>query len=73
MESNASEKIAYTLEQVSDMLSIGKTKIYAEIKAGRLKVRKWGSRNLVFREDLDAFLATLPVVTPTPVPNYTNN
>ncbi len=73
MEPNAPEKIAYTLEQISDMLSIGKTKIYAEIKAGRLKVRKWGSRNLVFREDLDAFLTTLPVVTPAPIPDYANN
>lgn len=73
MQPNEPQKIAYTLEQVSDMLNIGKTKIFAEIKAGRLKVRKWGSRNLVFREDLDAFIETLPIVTPAPVPDYANN
>ncbi len=71
MESNTIDKMAYTIDQVSDLVNIGKTKLYAEIKAGRLKVRKCGTRTLVFRESLQEFLASLPASTP--VPDYSNN
>jgi excisionase family DNA binding protein len=41
---------------------IGRTKIYEAISDGRLKARKLGKRTLVLRADLQAFLASLPVV-----------
>lgn len=42
---------------------IGRTKIYEAISNGSLKARKFGKRTLVLRADLQAFLASLPVVT----------
>jgi hypothetical protein len=37
-----------------------RSRLYLEIKAGRIDARKAGRRTLVTRESLDAFLATLP-------------
>lgn len=39
---------------------IGKTKAYAEIKAGRLLVRKIGAKTVVLRSDGEAWLHALP-------------
>jgi hypothetical protein len=39
---------------------IGKTKAYAEIKAGRLRVRKIGAKTVVLRSDAEAWLNSLP-------------
>lgn len=41
---------------------IGRTKIYEAISNGSLKARKFGKRTLVLRADLQAFLASLPMV-----------
>ena len=39
---------------------VGRSFIYAEIKAGRLIIRKAGRRSLVFDDDLKAWLGSLP-------------
>jgi hypothetical protein len=42
---------------------IGKTKAYAEIKAGRLRVRKIGAKTVVLRSDAEAWLNSLPTAS----------
>ncbi len=54
------DRIAYSVREVSQLAGIGQTTVYAEIKAGRLKVRKLGARTLVRRADLEAWLDALP-------------
>lgn len=39
---------------------LARSRLYLEIKAGRVDARKAGRRTLVMRESLDAFLASLP-------------
>jgi hypothetical protein len=41
---------------------IGKTKAYAEVKAGRLPVRKIGIKTIVLRSDAEQWLRSLPSV-----------
>jgi excisionase family DNA binding protein len=56
----AGTKLAYTVEQAAGALGIGRTKLFAEIAAGRLRARKAGKRTLIAVEDARAFLANLP-------------
>jgi excisionase family DNA binding protein len=53
-------KLAYTVEEAAAALGIGRTKLFAEIAAGRLRARKAGRRTLIAVEDARAFLANLP-------------
>ena len=52
-------KYAYSIEQVSEITSIGRTKIYEYINQGLLKARKVGKRTLILKRDLDDFLENL--------------
>ena len=54
------EKHAFTVAEFCAAYGIGRTKFYAEIQAGRLKIRKAGKRTIVAREDADAWLNSLP-------------
>lgn len=54
------EPIAYSPKQAAQFVGIGLTALYAEIGAGRIKMRKFGRRTLIAAEDLKAWLARLP-------------
>lgn len=41
--------------------SIGRTSLYREANAGRLKLRKFGSATRIAREDAERWAASLPV------------
>jgi hypothetical protein len=51
---------AMTIDQFCRSYCIGKTKAYAEAKAGRLQLKKLGAKTLVTREAAEAWLASLP-------------
>lgn len=53
-------QLSYSIQEVSDLVGLGKTKIYAAIKSGELKARKYGKRTLVLKQDVEAFLNNLP-------------
>lgn len=40
--------------------SIGRTSLYREVNAGRLKLRKFGSATRIARTDAEAWAANLP-------------
>jgi hypothetical protein len=52
---------AMSIAQFCVWASIGRTKFYAEVKAGRIKLRKIGSKSVVLRSDGEAWLQSLPV------------
>lgn len=54
------DKLAYRIDEAVAATGIGKSKLYLEIAAGRLKIRKLGSRTLILKADLEAWLAALP-------------
>jgi excisionase family DNA binding protein len=49
-------------------LSIGKTKLYAEINGGRLKAKRSGGQTLITKEALDEWIAKLPDHKPADTP-----
>ncbi len=53
--------LAHSPRDAAKAANIGPTKLYAEIKDGRLKARKIGRRTIILDEDLRAYLRSLPV------------
>jgi hypothetical protein len=56
------QKMAYSISEVVKLTSLGRTAVFAEIKAGRLVARKQGRRTLILVADLAAWLRALPAV-----------
>ena len=54
------QKLAYSIEEFSDLSGLGRTAIYEAIKTSRLRAKKAGRRTLILREDADDFLRNLP-------------
>lgn len=52
-------KAAYSIDELTDIIPFGKTKLYAAIKAGDLTVSKYGKKTLVLAPDAAAFLTKL--------------
>jgi excisionase family DNA binding protein len=52
-------KAAYAVGEALDLLSIGRTSLYAAVKRGDLRRVKFGKKTLFFAADLAAFLAKL--------------
>ena len=53
-------RLAYRVEDFVAVSGIGRTTIYAEIKAGRLKAKKVGKRTIITAEAGKAYLDSLP-------------
>jgi excisionase family DNA binding protein len=52
-------KAAYGIREAIDVLSIGRTSLYAAIKRGELRPVKFGRKTLFYAADLSAFLVKL--------------
>lgn len=57
------EDFALDIDDLAKKSKVGRTKIYDEIKHGRLKARKIGRRTLILAEDARAWLAAAPVMS----------
>jgi hypothetical protein len=60
------EKLGFTIPEASEVSSLGQTSIYKAIREGKLICRKYGTRTIITRGDLTAFLDNLPVETKRP-------
>jgi excisionase family DNA binding protein len=56
MHTNPLNRLAYSIPQVVEATSIGRSLLYQQIKAGNLKTFKIGTRTLIAAEDLVAWL-----------------
>lgn len=56
------QPVMLTVQNAVKRSAFSRTRLYAEMKSGRLDVRKAGRRTLITRESLDALLAALPKV-----------
>ncbi len=54
------DRLAYPLAEAAAQLGIGRSKLYSEIAAGRLRTVAIGRRRLVPRSELERYLAGLP-------------
>ncbi|WP_439359927.1 helix-turn-helix domain-containing protein [Bradyrhizobium sp. DASA03007] len=52
-------KLAYSIVEACDLLSIGRTTLYQLIKAGDLQTRKVGRRTLIPAKSLDTFIGAV--------------
>jgi excisionase family DNA binding protein len=57
----AAAQHAYSIDEFRAAFSIGRSVVYEEIRTGRLRARKVGSRTLIAREDAIEWLRNLPV------------
>ena len=55
---NSPAKLAYSIADAVNTTSIGRSLLYEEIRDGKLKTFKVGSRTLIAAEDLKAWLAS---------------
>lgn len=53
------QKLAYSLSDLTDLLGLGRSTLYNEVKAGRLRLSKIGARSIVLAQDLAEYLETL--------------
>ncbi len=58
--SKSEGEIAYSALLACQKIGIGKTLLFAEIKAGRLRAKKVGRRTLILDSDLRAYAENLP-------------
>ena len=56
MHTDNATRLAYGINQASEATSVGRSLLYEEIKAGKLKIFKVGSRTLIAADDLSAWL-----------------
>lgn len=56
----ADETLAYSILGASKACNLGQTKIYEQIKLGRLKAVKFGKRTLIPAKALEEWLNSLP-------------
>lgn len=57
---NDSGKIGMSVEEAAEVSGIGRTLLYKAIHDRLLIARKVGRRTVILREDLEAFLRSLP-------------
>ena len=54
--------LGLSVEDAARIAGIGRSRIYEELKEGRLTARKVGKRTLILRTDLEAWLNGLPTM-----------
>jgi len=52
--------LSYDIKTATASIGIGRSKLYEEIKLGRLKARKIGRRTVITHADLQAWMDQLP-------------
>jgi excisionase family DNA binding protein len=57
------DKEANSIDEFCELGNFGRSFVYSEIKAGKLKARKAGRRTLITRQDREKYFAQLPVMS----------
>lgn len=53
------DKLLYGVTEAAELTGIGRSKLYEELTAGRIRSVKLGTRRLIPREALEEFVRTL--------------
>lgn len=53
-------RIAYSPEEAGKCINTGRTKIFQEIRDGRLRAKKLGKKTIILEEDLREYARSLP-------------
>ena len=63
-------RLAFTIEQLAELAGVGRTTLFGEIGAGRLRAKKIGRRTVVLISDAQIWLERLPDWRPRAPPAY---
>jgi excisionase family DNA binding protein len=55
---------AMSIGEFCSNYGIGRTKVYEELRAGRLRARKIGKRTIITEDDAEDWLRRLPLIEP---------
>lgn len=55
------DKVSYTIEEAEKASGISKSALYEDRMAGKLEMRKRGTRTLILADELTRYVAALPV------------
>ena len=58
------EKLAYKIPEAVQVAPVGKTRLYEALNSGALKAHKQGAHTMILRDDLLAWLRSLPDYKP---------
>ena len=64
MTTDTATPFGHDIDGATKYTGLGKTSIFAALKDGRLKARKFGRKLVFLDDDLRAFLASLPPARP---------
>ena len=53
-------KLLFSVKEFCEMVGIGRTTFYQEVKAGRIKAKKVGRSTLIPKSELERFIEELP-------------
>ena len=53
------ETLLLSIDEAAKVLSIGKTKLYAEVNAGNIIAQKLGKRTLIKRDSINQYIENL--------------
>ena len=56
------EKLLFSVKEFCQMVGIGRTTFYQELKNGRVKAKKLGRSTLIPKSELERFIKELPDV-----------
>ena len=59
-----SPRLLFTVADLGEATGLGRTTLYSEMKQGRLRAHKCGRRTLFRAADVEAWLGTLPEMSP---------
>lgn len=55
-----SERLTLTVDEFCALIGIGRSTFYKAVSAGDLKIRKYGKRTFITREDMQRFVENMP-------------
>jgi excisionase family DNA binding protein len=58
---------AFSVEEFCQRFGVGRTKVYEELKLGRLRARKIGRRTIIAEDDAEDWSRSLPIMNATEV------
>jgi len=67
--SSAKQPRAYSVNEFCDIYAIGRSLAYELIAAGAIKAHKLGAKTVIFHDDAEEWLRTLPAIKPSAWPS----
>jgi excisionase family DNA binding protein len=53
----------FSIQEFSQVYGLGRTKVYEELKSGRMRGRKIGRRTIITEDDAEDWLRRLPLIS----------